>query len=99
MTDGPKLISPTFIESREQKLTIILTYISYEKRDLALAINCNDPFWDCNVSPSRGVGETNEQESEHGILLLTSMINCKGTLLNGTLEDESVKSSICKATA
>lgn len=72
--------------------------MSYEERDLALAINCNDPFWECNVSPSRGVGETKEQDSEHGILL-TIIINCKGTLLNGTLEDESVKSSICKATA
>lgn len=52
-------------------------------------------FWECNVFLLRGVGEIKEYDLEYGILLII-IINCKGMLFNGILEDEFVKFLICK---
>lgn len=58
----------------------------------ALAVNCNDPFTNFKTDPLEGVDEITTG-------LATVMTNCKGTLLNGRVDDEFMKSSICRATA
>lgn len=58
----------------------------------ALAVNSNSPFTNFKTDPLEGVDEIT-------IGLETVMTNCKGTLLNETVDDEFIKSSICRATA
>lgn len=61
----------------------------------AFAINCTDTYVNCKVHPLGGVGVM----KVIGLAESTRMTNCKGTLLNGTVDDEFMKSSICRATA
>lgn len=62
---------------------------------LAFAINCNDDIVNCRIDPSDGVGDM----KVIGLAESTLITNCKGTLLNGTVDDEFMKSSICRAMA
>lgn len=71
---------------------ITCTYTMPEQCTWALAINCNDPFKNWKVDPLEGGDEIT-------IGLATVMTTCKGTLLNETVDDEFMKSSICRATA
>lgn len=60
----------------------------------ALAVKSNNPFTNFKTDPLEGVDEITI-----GLATVMAMTNCKGTLLNGTVDDEFIKSSICRATA
>lgn len=70
----------------------LFTYSVSGQCTRALAVNSNNPFTNFKTDPLEGVDEIT-------IGFATVITNCKGTLLNGTVDEESIKSSICRATA
>lgn len=73
---------------------ILFTYSVSGQCTRALAVNSNNPFTNFKTDPLEGVDEITI-----GLATVMAMTNCKGTLLNGTVDEESIKSSICRATA
>lgn len=72
----------------------LFTYSVSGQCTRALAVKSNNPFTNFKTDPLEGVDEITI-----GLATVMAMMNCKGTLLNGTVDEESIKSSICRATA
>lgn len=95
----PQIRLFSVIINKEQGVCIYCTYCSFIAYTKTLALNSNEELLTCIMVPFAGVGDSKVGVVEQVPIALKVITNCKGTLLNAEIEDESVKSSICIAIA